>query len=90
MPEKRLRDTIADLERTLEQQEPIDAAAREQLLDLVREIQALLERPPEDRDAGEPSLLERIEAAMEDFEESHPALTAAVGRLATALSNLGI
>jgi len=90
MPEKELRETIADLERTLAQQEPIDANARERLLALLQEIHAQLERPPEDRDAGEPSLLDRIEAAMEDFEESHPALMAAVGRLATALSNLGI
>jgi ABC-type transporter Mla subunit MlaD len=90
MSEKQLRDTIADLERTLDQQESIDAAVREQLTDLVQEIQGLLDSAPDERRDAEPSLLDRLSAAMDEFEESYPALTAAVGRLATALSNLGI
>jgi len=34
--------------------------------------------------------VDRLSEAMEQFEESHPSLTEAVGRLAAALSNLGI
>jgi hypothetical protein len=36
------------------------------------------------------SLLERLNEATQHFKESHPTLTAMVGRVADSLSNLGI
>ncbi|MDH3520479.1 MAG: DUF4404 family protein [Myxococcales bacterium] len=90
MPEKQLRETLQDLEQTLERQGSVDPAARERLGELVQEIRELLAREPGEREETEPSLVDRLSEAMEQFEESHPSLTEAVGRLAAALSNLGI
>lgn len=90
MPEKRLRDRLEELQEALEEPGAVDEASRAQVGDLLRDIQAQLERSPEEREEHGPSLLERLAEVKEQFEESHPALTAAVNRVANALSNLGI
>jgi hypothetical protein len=90
MPETRLRATLDELQRTLEEPGAVDAESRQLLGELVEEIQALLDRAPEDRADSDPSLLDRLTEMTQRFEKSHPALTAAVGRVANALSNLGI
>jgi hypothetical protein len=90
MPETRLRNRLEELQRTLEEPDAVDAESRQLLGELVDDIQALLARAPEDREDSDPSLLHRLAELTERFEESHPALTAAVGRVANALANLGI
>ena len=88
MPTSRLRETLQELEQELERAEALDAGSRERLERVVDEVRELLERTQE-RDE-EPSLLERLREATREFEEEHPALAETVGRLATALSNMGI
>ena len=57
---------------------------------VLEEIRAAVE-DSEDEGSGEhESLLERLNEATRHFEESHPTLTAMVGRVAESLSNLGI
>ena len=90
MPETRLRNTLEELQDALEEPESVDEESRALLGELMRDIQALLERPPEEREQESPSLLERLAEVKEQFEDSHPSLTAAVNRVANALSNLGI
>ncbi|HEY5657240.1 MAG TPA: DUF4404 family protein [Myxococcota bacterium] len=90
MPEKRLRETLEELQRKLEEPGAVDAASRELLGELLEDIEAALTREPGEREGEGSSLLDRLSEIAERFEESHPSLTAAVGRVANALSNLGI
>ncbi|MBW2713464.1 MAG: DUF4404 family protein [Deltaproteobacteria bacterium] len=90
-----LRDTLAQLHEQLENDAPVDAQARALLQKTMGEISEALERVDPESDAapsedGEAGLLDHLSQMAEDFEESHPAISAAVGRVATALSNLGI
>jgi hypothetical protein len=90
MPETRLRATLEELQRTLEEPSALDAESRELLNELLEDIQTLLARAPEEREEADSSLLDRLAEIARRFEKSHPSLTAAVGRVANALSNLGI
>ncbi len=91
MPRTHLRETLEELERELERSEAVDPESRRLLDHVIGEVQDLLERTeareaePEDQ-----TVLERIAEATRHFEESHPAIAETVGRLAAALSNLGI
>jgi predicted transcriptional regulator len=88
MPRKRLAESLESLHKELEETGPVDAEGREQLGQLMDDIRDLLERSG---DADEhASLAERLAQAARRFEKEHPALTGAVNRVATALSNLGI
>lgn len=87
MTRTRLRDTLDALEQELERTEQLDAGAREQLERVVAEAREVLERT-EPGEGG--SLLDRLREAKRDFEQEHPALAETIGRVATALSNLGI
>ena len=90
MPETRLRTTLEELQRTLEEPDAVDAESRQLLGELMEDIQTVLARAPEEREDSDPSLLDRLAEMARRFEKSHPSLTAAVGRVANALSNLGI
>jgi len=92
MPESRLRSTLDEIHTLLEDPTAVNDASRAQLIELLADIQAVLDRAPEERsgDDDDPSLLDRASEAVRELEESHPALTEAIGRVATALSNLGI
>ena len=82
-----LRERLEQLHAELAKTDSVDERSREALESLVRDIQALLEQsgaPPH------PSLTERLSQATRDFEKSHPTLSATLGRVADALSNLGI
>jgi ABC-type transporter Mla subunit MlaD len=89
VPRRKLRETLEELEHELERAEAIDDRAREQLDHVVREVGELLDRTQEASE-DQQSLLDRLAQATRDFEKSHPALAETVGRLAAALSNLGI
>jgi hypothetical protein len=91
MPEKRLREELSRLHDELEQASSVDRASRELLEDLVTDIRRLLDAPPADSEPEEDDgLAERLGDAVRHFEDEHPNLAVAVGRIATALSNLGI
>jgi hypothetical protein len=85
-----LRSRLAELHAELENVDALDADARAALEHVMRDIQELLARA---EDAGEddaPSLADRLREAGRQFEESHPALTATLGRVVDALAALGI
>ena len=89
MERKELQRTLASLHEELRRSQPLDDDARELLETLARDIERQLHpgaREPEVLDA----LGRRLGEAIERFEESHPALTAAVNRVADALARLGI
>jgi predicted component of type VI protein secretion system len=81
--ERHLADLHAELART----RSVDPASRELLEGVRRDIESVLERSDEPRRS---SLRERLEAAIGHFEESHPVLTATMGRVIDQLANLGI
>jgi hypothetical protein len=93
-----LRKTLAHLHEQLESDGPIAPETQSLLQAAMQEINESLERASADSTAtapaaggeGDSSLLDRLSQMAEEFEESHPAISAAVGRVATALSNLGI
>lgn len=90
MPKEQLHNRIQELLDEIEQLEAIDAAARDRLADVLQEIRAAVEENSEEPDEEGDSLTDRLKEATRDFEESHPTLTAMVGRIAESLSNLGI
>jgi predicted transcriptional regulator len=91
MPKAQLNERIQELLGELEQIEAVDQAAREQLTSVLSDIrEAIAEEGGEETSDESESLLERLNEATRHFEESHPTLTAMVGRVAESLSNLGI
>ena len=90
MPKAQLNERIEELLGELEQVEAADQAARERLTNVLDEIRQAIEEVGEQAADSEESLLERLNEAARHFGESHPTLTAMVGRVADSLSNLGI
>ena len=88
MPETDLSAVLQRLRDELQRTDTVDAGSRELLRDVMIDIRALLERsgaePPAD------SLANRLREAVSEFEESHPQLTEAVGRVVDALAKMGI
>ena len=87
MPRTALREELETLRNELAEGPDLDAESRELLAGLAADIERVLE---DDAAAGEVPLAEQLADAAERFEASHPRLTALVGRIANALSNLGI
>lgn len=89
MPKEQLRDMLEALHEELEhtRSADVDEQSRALLRGVIRDARELVEQ----EESAEPaSLLEQLRESAREFEESHPALAAAVNRVATALSNLGI
>lgn len=86
---KELRNTLARLHEELRAGQPLDADARELLETLASDIERLLHPGSREPEALE-ALARRLAEAIERFEESHPALTATVNRVADALARMGI
>jgi hypothetical protein len=91
VPRRHLRETLEELERELENAAALDAESRARLEHAVRDVRQVLERS-EDADVApeDESLLDRLDEVAREFRNDHPTLAAVVGRVATALSNLGI
>ena len=86
----RLRERLDELHGELSQTKSVDAESREALVDLLDDIRELLERDDEGTSEPRDSLSQRLSATTHDFEESHPKLAEALGRVVDALANLGI
>ena len=89
MPRTKLRQTLGELEQELERTGPVDERSRELLDHVVAEVREILARTEEPEEERR-SLRDRLSEATEAFETDHPALAETLGRLATALSHLGI
>jgi len=94
---EKIEDLLRQLHDELAEAEDVDADLSEKLRGAAAEIQTALERqyPMEDvsdsQTEGEPGgVIEQLRDAAERFEDSHPTLTNTVGRIADALSQLGI
>jgi hypothetical protein len=89
VPKQRLREDLARLQEDLSHSPGLDDEARNLVAEITRDVEALLVRTEGSEDEKE-GLVDRLRSAASSFEESHPSLTAAVGRIADALSALGI
>lgn len=85
-----LRRRLAELHAELEQVDALDAEARAALEAVMRDIREVLARSEGAEGVDEPSLADRLRDAGRHFEESHPTLTATLGRVVDALAALGI
>jgi hypothetical protein len=85
--QRELQETLARLHDELRTGQPLDDEARSMLERLAGDIEQALH--PGSPDAFE-ALGQQLREAIERFEESHPALTAAVNRVADALARMGI
>ena len=90
MPRAQLRERIQELLDELDQIDAADTEARDHLQSVVHDIRAAVEESEEEEGEGHESLIDRLHEATRHFEESHPQLTAMVGRVADSLANLGI
>ena len=91
MPKAELRERLAELHQELERTPAVDDEARRLLATLADDIHGLLDTPEgESPQHDHPSLRERLAEAVRQFEEEHPEIAGAVGRVADTLSNLGI
>ncbi|MCM2373003.1 DUF4404 family protein [Aporhodopirellula aestuarii] len=81
-----LEETLDQLRKQLADVESLDPEEREQLEEAVNEIKQSLDRS----EVSSQSLAERLSEATAHFQESHPALTNSVGRIADMLAQMGI
>lgn len=87
MDKQHLRTQLASLHQALADADSVGPEARELLRAVMDDIERLLE--VEEREEPE-GLMDRLREAVEDFEESHPTLAEAAGRVIDALARMGI
>lgn len=86
-----LRQSLAHLHDELHGVDALDDASREQVRELIVELESLLAREPDEATSHEhASLLERFDEAARRFEAEHPVLGPPLHRVINALANLGI
>lgn len=86
---EKLRATVAELERELRALPEVDAESRAVLQEAMREIRTALHEA-EPQTARPEGLISRLRAAAEEFEGSHPTLTAILSRIVDGLGQMGI
>jgi hypothetical protein len=87
---EQLREHLEALHSELASTPSVDASSKELLEEVLTDIHGLLERTEPAAEGEHQSLGDRLREATRDFEESHPTLSVAVGRVVDALANLGI
>ncbi len=88
-PQTSLNEILNELHQALEASDDLGDGARERLRDAAREIQQAIGDEASPSDSPQP-LVDRLNEAIESFEGKHPKLTGIVGRIADALSDMGI
>jgi hypothetical protein len=90
MTKEHLNDLLQELHKELESTDAVDSENRALLAGLVADIRDVLGRPDTGASGTEESLSERLLESARDFEDSHPRLVSAIGRVADALSKSGV
>ena len=85
--ERNLREVLSELHEALESAPDIDSGLRDELRATAVEINEALDATT-DSPLGQ--LRNRLQEAVERFEGEYPQVTGIVGRIADALSDLGI
>lgn len=98
MEREQLKQRLGELHQELQSGSLDDPEVQELLQQLAGDIDGLLQRTAEpDEEPTETSpaderqtLLDRLLGLTEEFEDSHPQLAEVIGRVASALSRIGI
>jgi len=90
MDNKQSRKLLQELHDEINNTETVDEKGSELLRDLEGDIRALLERSEEHSMQVNPSVVQRLESAVNHFEVTHPNLTMLISKLLASLSNAGI
>ncbi len=85
---QQLNEHLQELHDELQGAESLDPEARALLHSVMDDIRDVLQR--EEGSDGHETLTDRLRDAVSHFEESHPTLTQAAGRVIDALANMGI
>jgi len=86
-----LHKTLQQLHEELAKASRVDAESERLLRELLEDISGLLAAPGSAGGTGaQGGFAERLAEASTRFEESHPGLVNAIGRLADALSSIGV
>jgi len=90
MEDTELRKLLQQLHEEIQNTRTIDEKGSEVLRDLEGDIRALLERSEGKPVQLHPSLVQRLEGALTQFEVTHPELTTLISRLLDSLSTAGL
>lgn len=88
--EQRLRKLLEQLHNELEADEAVRDEPRDLLKTVMDDIQERLDRTEDEASDWPTAFGDRLRESLEHFGESHPTVTATVGRVIDALSNMGI
>jgi len=86
-----LHHTLQELHEELGRASRVDPESERLLRELMADISKLIgEHTASSLPAESAGVVDRLVEASKDFEENHPGLVAAIGRLADALSRIGV
>jgi hypothetical protein len=85
-----LLDTLEKLHQELEQTEDLDDESRQQLQHLMGDMRTVLEREEPASTEEDDSFIEQLGDVIQEYEVSHPSLTAALQHALDILSGAGI
>ena len=85
-----LRDTLEKLHQELEQTENLDEESRQQLEHLMGDIRTTLDREEPSSAEEDESFGDQLTEAIQEYEISHPGLTATLQHALDILSGAGI
>lgn len=90
MEQQKLRELLQALHQELEQLQSVDEATSSVLTTLRNDTQRLLNSQDVVDDEEEGSLNERMQQALEHFEDKHPSLSLTIQHLLDSLARMGL
>ncbi|MCU1759982.1 DUF4404 family protein [Pseudomonas sp. 14P_8.1_Bac3] len=87
MPARELQEQLNTLREQLEQNPPLTEVEREDLHELMRQIELELQLETKTQDS---SVADNVNLAVERFEIEHPTLAGTLRNIVQALGNMGI
>lgn len=89
MGTEELQNTLDQLHDELSKVRVIDEDLRDQLQQIMVDIEVLLDESEISSEHHRDSLVKRLNRVIDDFEVSHPRLTKRLGEMAESLSRMG-
>jgi hypothetical protein len=90
MDDPELHEAVGKLHQELEQADNLDEESRQQLQHLMGDIRTALDRQPPAPEEEDESLFEQINESIQQYEVTHPDLTAALQHALDILSGAGL
>jgi hypothetical protein len=90
MDKDSLRDLVTKLHAQLSDALRADPKSRESLIEMMKDINRLIDKPADSKSSAPGSLPDRLERIAVQFEADHPTLAASARRLVDLLGEVGI